>query len=181
MTNIPKWLGRALRAHGLSEKGAATVEVTIVFPFFVGVFLGGYEVSMMNMRAVMVERATDLVVREIRLGGGVQVDHDLVRNAICANTVMIPDCLNVVKIELTSLDADTPVLLDEPDCEDRGEPGLSDPQNFSNGGQNELMLIRVCAVVEPMIPTFGVGRTIPKDDTGAFWILASSAFVIEPI
>lgn len=180
MKNVLNWLGRALRAHCLSEKGAATVEFVIVFPFFVGVFLGGYEVAMMNMRAVMVERATDLVVREIRLGGGVQVDHDRVRGAICANTVMIPDCLNVVKIELTSLDSASPVVLDSPDCEDRGDPAISAPRNFSNGQQNELMLIRVCAVVEPMIPTYGVGRTIPKDDTGAFNIVASSAFVIEP-
>ncbi len=129
----------------------------------------------------MMERAVDVTVREIRLAGGSNIEHDDVRLSICANTIAIPDCLEVTKIELTRVDRDTWTanVEDTPDCRDRLDE-IKPPKNFQNGQQNDLMLIRVCAVVDPIFPTFGVGRSIPKDDSGGYMILASSAFVNEP-
>lgn len=181
MTGLIKTFGRTLRAFGFSEKGVASVEFVVIFPFFVGVFLSAYEVAIMNIRAVMMERATDIAVREIRLASGSDIQHDDVRFNICSNVLVIPDCLNVTKIELTRVDRDTWTanVEDTPDCRDRLDE-IKPPKNFQNGQQNDLMLIRVCAVVDPIFPTFGVGRTIPKDESGGYMILASSAFVNEP-
>ena len=181
MTGLIKSFGRALRAFGVSEKGVASVEFVVIFPFFVGVFLSAYEVAIMNIRAVMMERAVDMAVREIRLAAGSNIQHDDVRLGICTNVLVIPDCLEVTKIELTRVDRDTWTanVEDDPDCRDRLDD-IKPPKNFQNGQQNDLMLIRVCAVVDPIFPTFGVGRSIPKDDSGGYMILASSAFVNEP-
>lgn len=163
-----------------SDKGSASVEFVVVFPFFVVLFLSAYEVAMMNMRAVLLERAVDETVREIRLAGGVEIEHDDVRESICNRPTMVPDCAEVTMIELTVVDQVTwSGIQADVDCVARGGP-ITPPDNFKNGQQNELMLIRVCAVVDPVFPSFGVGKSIPKDDSGGYWIIASSAFVNEP-
>jgi hypothetical protein len=181
MTGILEKLGRALRTFGVSERGVATVEFVVVFPFFVGVFLSSYEVAIMNMRAVMMERAMDIAVREIRLAGGAEIEHDDVRQGICDAALLIPECTDTMKIELTRVDRDnwTTSIDPDPDCRDRLDE-IKPPKNVQNGQQNDLMLMRICAVVDPIFPTFGVGRTIPKDRSGGYILLASSAFVNEP-
>jgi Flp pilus assembly protein TadG len=181
MIGFAKRLGQRLRAFGLSESGVATVEFVVVFPFFVTIFLSSYEVAIMNIRAVMMERSLDMVVRDIRLAGGADIQHDAVRSRICNNAILIPNCADVTKIELTRVDRETWTTNLEvtPDCQDR-EDEIKPPKNFKNGTQNDLMLIRVCATVDAIFPTFGVGRTIPKDEQGGYILMSSSAFVNEP-
>ncbi|MEL7149437.1 MAG: pilus assembly protein [Pseudomonadota bacterium] len=181
MIGYAKKFGRTLRAFGISEKGVATVEFVVVFPFFVGVFLSSYEVAIMNIRAVMLERAVDIAVRDIRLGGGGAIEHNDVRQQICGEAILIPECTDVTKIELTRVDRVTwqTDLLDESDCQDRLDE-IKPPKNFENGAQNDLMLIRVCSVVDTVFPTFGVGRSIPQDENGGYILISSSAFVNEP-
>jgi Flp pilus assembly protein TadG len=164
----------------LPEEGAASVEFVIVFPFFLGVFLSGYEVAMMNMRAVMMERAMDVVVRNIRLSSGATLDYDQVKNDICSQAFMIPDCSNTLKVELLAINTTSwNGLQNRPDCVDRRQT-IQPIVQFQNGQQNELMLMRICAVVDPVFPGIGVGRSMPKDPSGGYQIIATSAFVNEP-
>ena len=162
------------------ESGAASVEFVLVFPFFVGVFLSSFDVAMMNFRAVMLERATDIAVRDIRLSSGAQLNYDDVKDDICDEAAMIPDCTNALKIELIAVNTTSwNGLQNRPDCVARN--GTMQPViNFSNGQQNELMLMRVCVVVDPIFPGIGVGRSMPKDASGGYQVIASTAFVNEP-
>lgn len=179
MTRTVQFLRRGLR-HFLSEKGAASVEFVIVFPFFVGVFLSAYEVAMMNMRAVMMERAMDVVVRQIRLSSGATLDYDQVKADICNQAMLLPDCENTVKIELIAVNTTSwNGLQNRPDCVDR-RATIQPVGQFQNGQQNDLMLMRLCAVVDPVFPGIGVGRSMPKDPSGGYQIIATSAFVNEP-
>lgn len=172
---------QSLRRLGLSETGAATVEFVVVFPFFVGTFISAYEVAIMNMRAVMLERATDIVVRDIRLLGGAGLNYDSVLGDICDRAPIIPDCLNTTKIELRPVDTTTWLGLvgEEISCVKR-DAKIQPPLRFRNGAENEMMLMRVCAIVDPLFPTIGVGRSIPVDDSGGYQIISSTAFVNEP-
>ncbi len=181
MTQVLRNLYKGLRRLGLSEAGAATVEFVIVFPFFVGVFVSAYEVAIMNMRAVMLERATDIVIREIRLSGGDDLNYDIVLGAICDRAPIIPDCESATKIELQTVDTTTwSGLTGNVDCI-KADLKIQPPLRFRNGAENEMMLMRVCSIVRPLFPNFGVGRSIPKDETGDFYkIIASTAFVNEP-
>ncbi len=42
------------------------------------------------------------------------------------------------------------------------------------------MLIRACAKFDPIVPTTGLGFRLPKDNTGAYALISSTAFVNEP-
>ena len=179
MTRIQSYVRRGLRRF-LSEKGAASVELVIVFPFFVAVFLSAFDVAMMNMRAVMLERSMDIVVRQIRLSGGATLDYDQVKADICSQAALIPDCANALKIELTVVNTTSwNGLQHRPACVDRRQT-IQPIGSFRNGQENELMLMRLCAVVDPIFPGIGVGRSMPKDASGGYQIIASTAFVNEP-
>ena len=171
---------RPLRRFGVSEKGAATVELVIVFPFFIGVFVSAFEVAIMNMRAVMLERATDTVVSEIRLNLGDQPSYEEVLADVCSAAAIIPDCMTKTRIELKRLDPDTWVgISGTVDCVKQDED--IDP-DIDNGSQNDIMMMRVCSIVDPIFPTIGVGRSIPRDPLeGGYRVIASAAFVIEPL
>lgn len=174
------YIRRKIRRLIRSERGAASVELVIVFPFFLGVFLSSFDVAMMNLRAVMVERATDIAVRSIRLSSGATLNYEAVRNDICAQAYLIPDCQNALKIELVRVNTTSwNGLQNRPDCVARNNT-IQPLIQFQNGQQNELMLIRVCAIVDPFFPGIGVGRSMPKDASGGYQVIASSAFVNEP-
>lgn len=181
MTQFSKKLRAGLRKFGVSERGAASLEFVLVFPFFLGVFLSGYEVAIMNTRAVLVERAMDIAVRNIRLSSGATLDYQQVLTDICNEAFLIPDCMNTMKIELTAVDTTTWAGMTQSiDCVER-DSTIQPIVRFTNGLQNELMLIRICAVVDPVFPGIGVGRTMPKDSSGGYQIIATSAFVNEPV
>ena len=175
-----KQLLTKMRNFRRGEKGAASVELVIVFPVFFGIFVSSFEIAIMNLRAVMIERATDVVVRDIRLMGGANIAYEDVREAICLEAGIIVNCLESLRIEMQPVDlSNWTTLREEIDCI-RREEALQPVVNFENGQENELMLIRVCAIQDPFFPTYGVGRSMPKDDTGGYIIAASSAFVNEP-
>ena len=179
MTWMHSFLKR-LRHMGGDASGAATVEFVLVFPFFIAIFLSAFDMAAMNIRAVSLERATDQVVRSIRLGGGSTVAYDKVLSDVCNRVFMIDDCKNSVKIELQKV-ATNSWTLPSPDADCSKRDGTIRPaRGFANGAENELMLVRVCAIVDPFFPNIGVGRSMPKTDDGGYWVIASSAFVNEP-
>lgn len=162
------------------ESGAATVEFVIVFPFFVGLFLSAFDVAMMNLRAVMLERGLDLVVRDIRLSSGAPLVYSDIIDDVCDSAGMIPDCRNNLRVELTPINTTSwNGLQNRPACIARNssaQPAVV----FKNGAQNELMLFRVCATVDTVFPGIGVGRTMPRSPGGGYNIISSTVFVNEP-
>ena len=55
-----------------------------------------------------------------------------------------------------------------------------DDTTFIGGDNNELMLVRVCALFQPMFPTTTLGMQMPTDGNGNYALVVSSAFVNEP-
>ena len=139
----------------LGESGAASVEFVIVFPIFFTVFVSAFELAMMNTRAVLLERATDIVVRDIRLNQGADYEYADIRDGICEMSFAIPGCGGAIKIEMTPVSTDTwGTLPTEVDCINRQE-SVDPIVNFTNGVENELMLanrvtsvsnVRLCSI-----------------------------------
>jgi Flp pilus assembly protein TadG len=171
-----------LRRFLRSEEANVTVEFVLLFPLFILILISVVEIGTLMTRNTMLGRGLDLAVRDLRLGLPVARDFDAFRQRVCDAATIIPDCLEVLQVELMPASTGnlTP-LSDETRCinrEDRIAP--INATNYVVGGENELMMIRACALFDPIVPTMGLALLLPVDSTGAYALIATSAFVNEP-
>ena len=168
------------------EDGNATVEFVILFPVFIVVFCSTFELGLLMTRHVMLERGLDFAVRAIRLGTNNPgpVTAEQVRTMICNSAGIIPDCMNQVKVEMQQIDPRAWTNIPaRADCVDRNQPATPDrgvSDNFATGGSHEMMILRVCALINPFFPTTGLGATLKTHHGEAYALVATSAFVMEP-
>lgn len=139
LLSLPK---RLLRKFAQSETGSATIEFVIIFPFLISFLLGSVEIGVLKVRHVMLERAVDLAVRDLRLGTWNPPTHDELKDKICRLAGIIPDCIDVILIELRPVSTTTWAPLGTATkCLDR-ESDIKPFTEFDGGEQNEMMLVR---------------------------------------
>lgn len=175
------------------DEGSATVEFVILFPVIIFIFLMGFESGIYMIRNVMLERAVDISVREIRLGNGRVPDYDLLKAQLCETAPILPDCADAsrpsskIHIAMTEVPI-TPGAIDALNgparCTKYNAP-LDEPQHldveYDVGDPNTMMVIQVCASVEPFFPGIGIGLGLQNDELGGLYALvATTAFVTEP-
>lgn len=171
---------KALRRLWRREDGTASLEFCLIFPAFILLFVSSFEIAMANIRMAMLERATDMSVRALRLNTGAPPSYEDMRRMICSIAGIIPDCLSSVRIELEPVSTSAwNQLTPEARCIDRAS-NIDPLTTFRQGIENELMMVRVCAVVKPFFPTFGLGSSLPVGDSGEYKLVTISAFVNEP-
>ena len=163
------------------EDGTATLEIVLVLPFFMMLFMSAYEGGMISMRHMMMERGLDLAVRDVRIGKVPDPSHADLKVLICDYASIIPDCASQLQLEMIAMDLRSwSNALNGPiKCIDRAllvQPAVA----FTHGDNNELMVLQVCTLFDPVVPTSGLGKFIPKKSGGAYALVASSAFVMEP-
>lgn len=167
--------------HGRrSDSGNATVEFVVVFPVIMMIFFQSFEAGWLMVRYTMLDRALDITVRELRLGHFTNPTADTLRTSICSLALGITDCTNSLMVELVPVDTtswDLPSA--SATCVNRGAT-LQPVTTVDQGSSDEMMIIRACAIVDPLFPGTGLGLDLPKDSTGGFALVATSAFVNEP-
>ena len=179
-------LRRRSRRFRKNERGAVTVDFVLWFPMFFVLFLSSVEAGFILAKSIMLDRGLDLAVRNIRLGIGA-MDHETIKNTTCANAIIIPDCQNSLRLEMSPV---TNVASWTPSnnvvCVDRAnpiDPAVTPvPPGYARGIENQLMLVRACAFISPIFPSSGLGLSLPKhpQSTNEFAIVSTSAFVNEP-
>lgn len=180
MTRLRNRLGRFLRQFRRCEDGNGTIEFVIFTPFFFMIFMSTFELGMLFTRQVMLDRGVDMTVRQVRLGAVDPVTHAVLRQMICDRAVMIPDCMNQLKLEMRPLNPrNWGNVPNEADCVDRADPAIP-VREFTPGVSNELMVIRACALFDPYFPTTGLGSQLPRQSGNAYALVAMSSFVVEP-
>ncbi|WP_380054231.1 TadE/TadG family type IV pilus assembly protein [Falsihalocynthiibacter sp. SS001] len=172
---------RLLRRFAKSEAGTATIEFVILFPFIAMFLFGSIEIGVLKVRHVMLERAVDMSVRDLRLGTWNPPTHDELKEKICRLAAIIPSCLDVILIELRPVSTVTWAPLGTAtNCVDRGEE-VNPYTEFDGGQQNEMMLVRACVIVDPFFKSSELALELPQHDSDGGYALASvSAFVNEP-
>jgi Flp pilus assembly protein TadG len=162
------------------EDGTAAMEFVLVIPIIMMIFMASFESGLLMTRSIMLEQSVDMTMRELRLGHISSVTNHKLKTEICSRTIIFPDCMNNMKIELHRVSTTTwDIPATPPHCVVRREPG--EPVVSMNAGQqNDLMLVRVCVALEAMFPTTGIALDLPLDADGAYGLVARSAFVIEP-
>ncbi len=173
-------LPRRLLKSWRREDGNATIEFVLLFPAFMTLFLVVFETGLLMTRGVMLDRGVDIAMRQLRLGTLDPMTHDGLKAKICEQSVIIPDCNNSVLVELRPISTTTwEPLAQAATCVDRTED-VQPVLDFESGASNEMMLVRVCAVFDPFFPTTGLAAQMKLDDSGAYALVATSAYVNEP-
>jgi hypothetical protein len=186
MTGPARWILRFAR----DERATATMEFVIMFPVVIMLFIAVFENGVILTRQVLMERSLDEAVRLLRLARGITdpatgelralTSADIVQ-AICDNTEAIPDCMTNLVVDLRVIDTTTYALpAQDVGCVDRSDLSIQPANEFRQGQNNELILIRTCAVIDRILPFSGFGLNLVRDDTGGLHIMASSVFVNEP-
>ncbi len=163
-----------------SEAGGVTVEFVILLPLVFYFFFLALETGLWSAREIMLRRATNLAVRDVRLATGATPDYDAMKALICERSVFDAGCLENIRIEMRAMPiADWADLGGPAPCVDRDED--FDPANgFLPGQQNNLMMMRVCRLFEPLLPGTGLGRQLPEGSDGQYGVRVTTAFVTEP-
>ena len=177
MTRLKRWIGR----FGRRECGTATVEFVLIFPFVMAILLTSIDFSAFMLRQVFLDRAVDMAVRQVMLGNVPSSGANQFKTLICNGTILISNCQSSITVEMRPIDTDTwPGIYDPVQCIDRAAnitPTLT--FNPSNGNQ-DLMLVRVCAAVDPFIDLTGLVFGMNQTDNGDYLIVSVSAFTNEP-
>jgi hypothetical protein len=176
MTGLFKRMKRAFTR----EDGTATIEFVISFPVLFFIFLLAFEAGMLMIRNIMLERAVDMTMRDLRLNNLTLPSAELLKDEICAKTLVIADCRNVIRINLQPVDTVAwNMPADAIPCIDRSET-INPLDSVDPGVMDNLMLVRVCVATDALFPTTGLGLRLPKDGLGGYWLTAVSAFANEP-
>ncbi|MDP7151315.1 MAG: pilus assembly protein [Paracoccaceae bacterium] len=162
------------------ENGSVTLEFIILFPAILILFLASLEISFYMSRISMLERALDQNIRLLRLGGLQPATHEQLVFQICGDAMFSTSCPDDVLIELTPISTDTWNMPERNvTCVNRDED-IEPVINFQPGRENEIMLVRACAIVDPIFASTAFTLGMPKAAENGFLITAASTFVNEP-
>ncbi len=164
------------------EDGTASVEFVILFPALMFIFLSAFEVGIFLTRAVLLDRALDINMRALRLGTLDPPTYAELKRRVCEDTLIFQDCPNSVMIELVPISTTTwQFPAPKIQCVNREEE-LYDPEagSFQFGVENQIMLVRACAILDPFFASTPLVMDLPLDSSGGYAVTAVSAFVNEP-
>ncbi|WFE74300.1 TadE/TadG family type IV pilus assembly protein [Roseinatronobacter sp. S2] len=166
-----------------NDDGAATVEFVILFPLILAMMLGAIDLGITMVRQVMLDRAVDITVRDVRLGKIGTNSADRMSDLICANSMMLPNCASNITVEMMPVNTSDFSGLDGPfpciDDQQQITPAVTfDPG--AGGGAQELMLLRICVVAEPFLRVTGLFSGLDINPDGQLVLTSRSAFVNEP-
>jgi len=183
MNRINSFLTRKIARFGKRQDGSATIEFVILFPIFMVMFLSSVESGIMMLRHAMLERGTDMAVRSLRLNTGSPPTFAELKSAICNYAGLIKNCNQAVQIELVPVDTKNWTLAMDGNIKCRDRSSNINPATettYKPGASNELMIVRVCAIVDPIFPGTGLGSILPLKPDGGYALVSMSAFVNEP-
>jgi len=171
---------KSLLSYLRGQSGTATIEFALIFPAFVLVLLAAIESGVFMLRGVFLERGVDMAVRELRIGSSAPKNEDDLKELICNNAGFIGNCTDRLRLELVRVKTDDFYMpTTAATCVHRDELTQAD-LDYQVGSGHDLMMLRACAIFDPWFPSTGLGLRMPKDGTGAYSLIAASAFVVEP-
>lgn len=171
--------GRGRRRIFGDRSGAAAIEFALVAPLFFAIVFSTIEAGWLMTKAIMLDRAVERTVRQLRLGTLPDISYDGVKRAICREAMIFSDCQNSLLVELIPIKTAGDLPANNATCVDRS--GTIHPTiRFDPGARAEEVFVRACIVVDPLTPFLGLGLALPKDASGGTSIVSSSAFMNEP-
>lgn len=170
---------KLFRRHARDEGGSATIPFVMALPLFITMIMAAYEIGYYAMTSAMLDRGLTDTMRDIRLGRMKTVTLETLKPSICDYASYVPNCRENILVELRPITAQTfaiPSTMAQ--CVDRN--AAANPITIiTNGGENELMLVQVCVLFDPVFPTTWLSGSLHNAD-GNYAIVSVSGFVNEP-
>ena len=172
---------RLIHRFRRSEDGTSSVEFVILMPLVFAIFVAALESGLMMVRWTSIDRASDMVIRQLRLGQLANPTARLLREEICQRTYMIENCFQNTVVEIREIDRATFAMpaAEEP-CVTRDDQIIVPVTTITPGQQNDLMLIRVCVTVDALFPTSVYALPIDYDAQGGYALAVASLNVNAP-
>jgi hypothetical protein len=162
------------------EEGTAAIEFVICIPVIMTIFIASIESGVLMTRYIMLERSVDMVMRNLRLGEYPNPTSEFLKARICERAVVMQHCEDNITIALEPISTTTWAFPPRnAGCVDRAN-NISPSVTYNPGSAHEIMMVRVCVTQDAMFPTTGIGLNLPKDPSGGYGLIATSAFVNEP-
>lgn len=193
MRSLTQKIRRRFARKLVEEDGSPSVEFVILFPTVLIIVLSIFEAGWLMTRMMMLDRGVDIAVRDIRLGGIYDADtdstlpitHENIKQRICDGAAIFADCMTTLKVQLVPFEVTGDYPWDVPNCRDRdAEDDELQPVDefFQSGGgtSDQVMFMRACVVVDPILPGLGLGLALPKDSSNGYQMASFSAFKNEP-
>ncbi|MCF7700875.1 TadE/TadG family type IV pilus assembly protein [Loktanella sp. M215] len=182
-SRIPGRLTILLRRFRRSEAGTSTFEFMILFPVVWMMFGLTMESGMYSMQQVMLERGLDLTVRDVRLGVMDNPTRETLIAQTCAYALILNNCESSLRMEMIPADVRSWTAIPrEVPCIDRSEVGIP-VMNITNGDNNDLMVLRACVLIKPLLPLAEFGRTLVESNDKSndeYALSVTSSYVMEP-
>lgn len=172
-------LRTGMRRLRRDRRGAAAVEFALVVPVLLALIFSTLEAGWVMLQSIMLDRALDMTVRELRIGSFANPTQAEMRRRVCDRAMVLVDCDRGLALELIPVPNAASYPDDAVRCVNR-DSEIAPVLRFTNGGRNQIMFVRACFVVSPMTPGLGLGLALSKDETGALRIVSKSAFANEP-
>ncbi|MEZ5686726.1 MAG: pilus assembly protein [Paracoccaceae bacterium] len=165
-----------------SESGAVSIPAVMYLPVFIMILAASVELCVLILKQTMMERGLDVTTRVLRLGLDDLPEHDELKRSICNAIALIPSCMEDLTVEVYAVDSDswTSTLAGTSAmCRDRD--GQQDVAGFIEGGSSDqLMLMRACLKVEPMMALNPLGMALARSVDGEYALVSTTSFVNEP-
>ncbi len=171
---------KVLKLFQKSESGSVTIEFVILVPLVLYLFFMALETGLWSTREIMLRRATNMVARDVRLSAANPPSYQEMKQMICDRSIFTAGCMDSIRIQMQAMPVSQwASLTGDVPCVDREED--FDPANtFVPGQENDLMLVGVCRLFEPLLPGTGLGRELPENSDGEYGVRITTAFVTEP-
>lgn len=165
------------------ENGYSTAEFVIVATTFLTAFFWTFETGLIMTKQMMLERSLDMTVRDFRLHSvppsklASETMYEWAKRKTCENALVFKDCEANLHLEMDAFDPATGYAKDYK-CVDREENDLNPLGAFAPNQRSEVMYIRACIRIDPMMPN-GIALFPGVNDEG-IPLVADTAFVNEP-
>ena len=177
---------KILKRFRSEDSGASTVEFVILFPILLVLCFAGIEGGWLMTRFMLVERGVDIAMRDVRLGVIENPSYDDLRDRICEmSSNIVKDCEQNLVLSTQVLAQSETVDPAPAPCFDRTateeeleEFNPADGHNSGSGSQ--IVVVKVCAVVDPIFSLLDFTSHFGLDESGGFRIRTKTAFLHEP-
>ena len=168
-----------MRALLKDTTGAAAVEFAIIAPLFFVMVFSVIEIGWTMTKQMMLDRAMDSVVRELRIGRSEGFTVDYVRDRICSEATIFSSCSAEMLVEMVPVPAGSAYPDANATCATESTK-VKPVTQFDPGHRSEVVFIRSCVGVTPLTPGIGFGMHLRYNADDGFFMTSESALLNEP-